>query len=116
MGTEVHPEPHWDVLAPPDAARSTSLPNIYLSPGNDTLAPVRTRFVARVRTGSAIRLLASAAVGLGTMIVVSAVLSTLLRGSDPKAALVIGLPLIAAGILVAVVQTRLPRMSRPPKP
>lgn len=111
---EVRPEPShdaatWDVLPLPADAESSTLPKVYVVPDANSSDPVQVTLVSHVRGRTNLRTLEVTAVVLGIVIVVTGLFSAFMQGSDGTAPVVIGVPFLAAGLLLRLVRNARPR-------
>jgi len=102
-------KPEWDVLPLPADAESTSLAKVYVVPAADSSDPVKVMLVSHVRARTNLRTLEVTAAVLGIMIVVTGLFSAFIQGSDGTAPVVIGVPFLAAGLLLRLVRKARPQ-------
>jgi len=92
----------------PADAESTSLPVVYVTPAADSSDPIKVALVSHVRARTNLRTIEVSTAALGGMVMVTGLFTALVQGSDGTAPVVIGLPLLAAGLLMQLGRKSLP--------
>lgn len=81
---------------------------VYVTPADDSSDPIKVALVSHVRARTNLRTIEVSTAALGGMVMVTGLFTALVQGSDGTAPVVIGLPLLAAGLLMQLGRKSLP--------